>query len=607
MSEENTQFQSHNPIVLTGDSLTIEDVVAVARGRARVAPLRPNVRMANSCRWVEKVTNGEIQDADGRPLAVYSINTPFGSRAHESVFETPEQAQWLSRNLITSHSAGVGRFFSEDVVRAAFLIRANTLAKGLSGIRPGVVDSLIQALNADLFPAVPEKGSVGASGDLAPLSHLVLPFSKPPHGPDPGEESGEVLIPFDPHSHDPADCIAVEDAAGRKVLRVKAYARSVVEEAGIERRVLQAKEGLALNNGATFSAAIAALVVHDAELLVKNAEIALGMTVEAVKGYRDAFFPQVHRARGHRGQVECAANVLRLVEGSNLLDGDQSVTPEQCPPQNAYSIRCAPQVIGAVRDVLKWARGGVETELNAATDNPLIFASDDLADEYYLPRSYKAVSCGNFHGEPLAFAMDFVGIAVAELGNIAERRIFRLLTGALNHNLEPMLIQTEGQEAGIHNGFMIAQYTATALASDNKTLAHPDSVDSIPTCEDQEDHVSMSPNAARHTREILWNVQQIVGIEMLCAAQALDFRLAGQEYVQCCEAGEIKKKWREVDGASRPVLGVGTRAAYDRIRASIGHRHRDRVLYPDIARAAAQVSSGEILQAVEGALGGPLG
>jgi histidine ammonia-lyase len=604
MNEKN--IQSRNPIVLTGDSLTIEDVVAVARERVRVAPLRPNVRMAASCHWVEKVTSGEVQGADGHPLAVYSINTPFGSRAHESVFETPEQAQWLSRNLITSHSAGVGRLFSEDVVRAALLIRANTLAKGFSGIRPEVVDSLIQALNADLFPAVPEKGSVGASGDLAPLSHLVLPFCRPPHGPDPEGESGEVLIPFDPRSHASADCVAVEDAAGRKVLRVRAYARGVVEEAGVGRWVLQAKEGLALNNGATFSAAIAALVVHDAELLVKNAEIALGMTVEAVKGYRDAFFPQVHQVRGHRGQVECAANVLRLMEGSNLLDGDQSITPEQCPPQNAYSIRCAPQVIGAVRDVLKWARGVVETELNAATDNPLIFASDDLTDEYYLPRSYKAVSCGNFHGEPLAFAMDFVGIAVAELGNIAERRIFRLLTGVLNHNLEPMLIRSKEQEAGMHNGFMIAQYTATALVSENKTLAHPDSVDSIPTCEDQEDHVSMSPNAARHTREIIWNVQQIVGIEMLCAAQALDFRLAGQEYIQYCEAREIKKKWRAVDGVSQPMLGVGARAAYDCIRASIEHRRRDRVLYPDVAHVAAQVSSGEILHAVEGALGDPL-
>lgn len=317
--------------------------------------------------------------------------------------------------------------------------------------------------------------------------------------------------------------------------------------------------------------------------------------------------PSSHRytARGHRGQVDSAANVLRLMEGSTLLDGDQAINPRRCPPQDAYSIRCAPQVIGAVRDVLRWVREIVETELNAATDNPLIFTSEDATDEYYLPRHYKAVSCGNFHGEPLAFAMDFLRIAVAELGNIAERRIFRLLTAALNHNLEAMLVRSPEGESGMHNGFMIAQYTATALVSENKTLAHPDSVDSIPTCEDQEDHVSMAPNAARHTRQVLWNVQQIVGIEMLCAAQALDFRLAGQEYVQYCEGGEIRKGWREVDG-DRPALGRGTRAAYDCIRAAIRHREHDRVLYPDIARAAALVSSGKIVHAVEEALAGPL-
>lgn len=592
-------------VVLTGEGLTIEDVVAVARGHARVAPLRANPRALASCRWVEQVANGGIKDESGHPLAVYSVNTPFGSRAFDGLFETPEQAQWLSRNLITSHAAGVGCYFAEDIVRAALLIRANTLAKGFSGIRPGVIDSLIQVLNADLYPAVPEKGSVGASGDLAPLSHLVLVISKPPCGPDCDEESGEVLIPFDPQVHRPEECVVLAGPNGQGVPKVRTWAKPVVERAGITRWTLQAKEGLALNNGATFSAAMAALVIHDAEVLVKSAEIALAMTVEAVKGYRDAFFPQVHRARGHRGQVDSAANVLRLMEGSTLLDGDQAINPRRCPPQDAYSIRCAPQVIGAVRDVLRWVREIVETELNAATDNPLIFASEDATDEYYLPRHYKAVSCGNFHGEPLAFAMDFLRIAIAELGNIAERRIFRLLTAALNHNLEAMLVRSPEGESGMHNGFMIAQYTATALVSENKTLAHPDSVDSIPTCEDQEDHVSMAPNAARHTRQVLWNVQQIVGIEMLCAAQALDFRLAGQEYVQYCEGGEIRKGWREVDG-DRPALGRGTRAAYDCIRAAIRHREHDRVLYPDIARAAALVSSGEIVHAVKEALAGPL-
>jgi histidine ammonia-lyase len=596
----------HDRIALRGEELTVKGVVAVARDYARVAPLQPSNRVAESWRWVKQVSERGLHDAEGHPLAVYSINTPFGSRAFESIFEEPEQSQWLSRNLITSHSAGVGRYFSEDVVRAAMLIRANTLAKGFSGIRPGVIDSLIQTLNADIYPAVPEKGSVGASGDLAPLSHLVLLLSRPPHGPDPAEESGEILVPFDPQIHEPADCIAVDGADGQSALKIKVYAKDVVEAAGITRWVLQAKEGLALNNGATFSAAMATLALHDAEMLVKSAEIALAMTVEGVKGYRDAFFPQVHKARGHKGQMDSAANVLCLLDGSNLLDGDQSVDPQRCPPQDAYSIRCAPQVIGAVRDVLTWVRSVVETELNAATDNPLIFASEDATDDYYLPRLYKAVSCGNFHGEPLAFAMDFLGIAIAELGSIAERRIFRLLTGALNHNLEAMLIRSKEREVGMHNGFMIAQYTATALVSESKTLAHPDSVDSIPTCEDQEDHVSMSPNAARHAREIIWNTQQIVGIEMLCAAQAIDFRLEGQEYAQYCDKDTIKKGWRETEGATVPSLGVGTRAAYECIRSLIEHRRRDRVLYPDMLLAASEVSSGNVVKAVEEALGRPL-
>ena len=602
MNSKDVDPHHHDEVVLTGNTLTIEDVIAVARERARVSPLSPTEeRLLKSRRWVEGVMAGEFEGEDGKPLPVYGVNTPFGSLAFKNVFKTPEEAQKLSRNLIMSHSAGVGRYFSEDVVRAAMLIRANTLAKGFSGIRPEVINSLIQALNADIYSAIPEKGSVGASGDLAPLSHLVLVISKPPVEPDTEEESGEVLIPFDPKIHDPADCVVVE-GSGQATLMVRTHAKSIMEKTGVARWVLQAKEGLALNNGATFSAAMATLALHDAELLIKNVEIALAMTVEAVKGYRDAFFPQVHMARGHQGQVDCAANVLRLVEGSSLLDGDQSVNPKDCPPQDAYSIRCAPQVIGAVRDVLRWVRGVVETELNAATDNPLIFASKDAADEYHLPRTYKAVSCGNFHGEPLAFAMDFLGIAIADLGNITERRIFRLLTNHLNRNLDSMLVHSSEKEVGMHNGFMIAQYTAAALVSDSKTLAHPDSVDSIPTCEDQEDHVSMAPNAARHAREIIWNVQQVVGIEMLCAAQALDLRLElkyGKDYDQ-----NVKNKER------RERLGKGTRAAHgyirDKKRGRVKHWDQDRIMYPDLAQAALMVSSGEVVRAVEEVLGSPL-
>ncbi len=596
---------------LTGSHLSIEDVVSVARGRTRVTPLAPTEQIMQSRQWVDKAVKGEITDPEGNPLPVYGVNTPFGSLAFKNVFKTPQEGERLSRNLITSHSAGVGHYFSEDVVRAAMLIRANTLAKGLSGIRPEVINCLIKALNADIYPAVPEKGSLGASGDLAPLSHLALVISRPPFDPDRpdgNEESGHVLVPFEAQVHHPSECVVVEGAPQHDGAWVRADAKAAMEDARIPRQVLQAKEGLALNNGATFSAALAALAVHDALLLIKNAEIALAMTVEAVQGYRDAFLPQVHKARRHRGQMDCAANALRLIESSSLVHGDQDVNPENPPPQDAYSIRCAPQVMGAVRDVLAWVRDVVETELNAATDNPLIFASEDPADENYLPRTCKAISCGNFHGEPLAFAMDFLKIAVAELGNIVERRIFRMLTETLNRNLDPMLVHTPEAESGMRNGYMIAQYTAAALVSDNKTLAHPDSVDSIPTCEDQEDHVSMAPNAGRRAREVIWNVQQIVGIEMLCAAQALDFRLEGKEYVQCCEDGRVKHRWRQVH--TDVTLGQGTRVAYayirDPERGAVPHWDQDRIMYPELARAAAMVRSGEIVRAVEASLGSAL-
>jgi histidine ammonia-lyase len=568
--------QSH-ALLLTGNTLTIEDVVKVARERTRVALTNLAVTQIHQSRqWIEKVMDGRIHES-GEHLAVYGVNTPFGSLAFESVFESPQEGEQLSRNLIMSHAAGVGDYFPEDIVRAATLIRANTLIKGFSGVRKEVIESLLGILNADIYPAVPEKGSVGASGDLAPLSHLVLTITKPPTELDREEESGEVFIPFVLQEQDAESCCLVQSANGEKELRSKVFAKQVMESAGVQRHILQAKEGLALNNGATFCAATAAIAVHDAEMLVKNAEIALAMTLESVKGYRDAFFPQVHKARGHQGQIDCASNILLLVEGSNLLDGDQSNNPKICPPQDAYSIRCAPQVIGSVRDVVKWVRSIVETELNAATDNPLIFPSDDPEDEFYLPRSYKAISCGNFHGEPLAFAMDFLGIAIAELGSIAERRIFRILTGHLNRGLESMLVRSPEGKKGMQNGFMIPQYTAAALVSDNKTLAHPDSVDSIPTCEDQEDHVSMAANAARHAREIIWNVQQIVGIEMLCASQALDLRLLSD---------------------SDSKIGKGTKIAYDVIRKQIAYWSQDRIMHPDMEKAATMVSTGEVVQAV---------
>jgi histidine ammonia-lyase len=299
---------------------------------------------------------------------------------------------------------------------------------------------------------------------------------------------------------------------------------------------------------------------------VRTAEIALAMSLEATRGVSAAFDPRLHQARRHAGQIASAANIRRLIAGSSLIDQGQRV-------QDAYSLRCGPQVMGAVRDVLTFAQTTLENEINAASDNPLIFLD--------LPGDNKALSGGNFHGEPVAFIADFLGIAVSELGSLAERRIFRLTTAELNDGLPAMLIE----EGGLNSGYMLAQYVAAALVADNKVLAHPDSVDSIPTSADQEDHVSNSMNAARHTWEIARNVEHIVGIELACAAQGLDLRLRPCPDTQ---------------------LGAGTQAAYRRLRQDIPPLERDRLLYIDLDKACKLVREGAILRAVEEALGAPL-
>jgi histidine ammonia-lyase len=336
-------------------------------------------------------------------------------------------------------------------------------------------------------------------------------------------------------------------------------------------------------NGTSFSTAQTALALADAENLLATAEVAAAMSIEALLGFGDAFIPELHAARGHAGQIECAANIRNFLEGSSLIDGGIGRDPERQPPQDAYSLRCVPQVLGPVRDTLKFIRGIVETEINAATDNPLIFA-DRLPG-----RDLKAISGGNFHAEYIAFAADFLSIAVTEIGNIAERRLFRLNDGTLNRGLPDMLVASE--YVGMDCGYMLPQYLAAALVSDCKTLAHPDSVDSIPTCSDQEDHVSMANNAGRHARQIVKNIENVVGIEVLMAAQALELRLA-----------ERKAGVDALSPCSRAVLHfLRDSAATD--GRPIDHLKQDKVLYPRLHAATRLVHSGEVVAAARAASG----
>jgi len=515
----------HSPVSLDGEHLTLEDTIAIARRHAPVAladAARPRIEASRA--WVDELI------ARGVPT-VYGINTGFGVFANVPIHAN--QSARLMRNLILSHSAGVGEPLLEEVVRATMAIRANTLAKGFSGVRAVVIETLIEMLNCGVHPVIPAKGSVGASGDLAPLSHLVLVMTR--DAADHDDESGEAIY-------------RGERMSGQRAM----------ELAGIPRLELQAKEGLALNNGATVSAALAALAIADAENLARHAKVAAALSLEAIVGRSSPFDPHIHHAAGHAGQIETARNIRALIQGSQLIDSTRKV-------QDAYSLRCAPQVIGAARDAMGYARKIIVEEINAATDNPLIFL--DLEGEN------KARSGGNFHGASVALASNMLALAVAAIGNISERRVFRLTSAHLSDGLPMMLV--EG--GGTNSGLMMAQVTAAALVSDNKALAHPDSVDSIPTSADQEDHVSMSANAARRAREIAWNTTRIIAIELIVAAQGVDLRLKNL-------------------GRGGEMLGRGTRAAHARIRRAIPFLERDRVLAKDIERAVELVERGELVE-----------
>jgi histidine ammonia-lyase len=515
-------------VEITGKTLTIGEVVSVARGRATVAPLGEEARKAMEV--TQEWLSDEIQEQGTR---FYGINTGFGSHANESI--DASQAGLHSRNVVLADVAAVGDPLPAEIVRAMMLIRANSIAGGSSGIRPVVVATLIEMINKDVVPVVPRKGSLGASGDLVLLAAIAAVATCDRGG---GGYSGKAWY------------------NGKLMTGEEAMAG-----AGIPRLEMIAKEGISLINGTSFMAAAGCLMIDRCESLIQHAEVAAALSLDALLAVSTAFHPAIHEASKQSGQISTAAHIRKLLKGSRLIDATERV-------QDAYSIRCTPQVIGPVRDTVAFARGFIERTLNASIDNPLIFPTDGK-------QRHICLSGGAFHGEGLAFMMDFLSIAIAELASLSERRTFMLLDPNLNWGLPSMLIPSNG----LNTGLMVAQYTQAALVSDNKTLAHPDSVDSIPTSANQEDHVSMGANGARHLMEIVENVTHVIGIELLCAAQAIDLRDNGVER-----------------------MGAGTHIVYRKVRECVDVIDRDTELTPAFERLAEMINAEAILDAVRDGL-----
>jgi len=509
-------------VSINGEKLTIEDVVAVARNNEKVTIPQGVKEKVTKCRQI-------LEELVKKKKIVYGVTTGFGALGNLII--SPEDVKELQSNLIRSHSAGVGEPLARDMTRALMLLRANTLAKGNSGVRIKTLETLVQMINKKVHPIIPEKGSVGASGDLAPLSHMALVMI----GEGEAEYNGKRM-------------------SGKQAMKL----------ARIEPIKLDFKEGIALNNGTQMMAAIGALAIYDAERLIKTAEIAAAMSLEALNGIYDAFDDRIHQVRPHLGQITTARNIRQLISGSKNVKASNEMLKERLnrPPQDSYSLRCIPQVLGTVKDATAYVRKVIEIEINSATDNPLIFLEDK-----------ECLSGGNFHGQPVSAAMDFLAIALATLGNMSERRVARLVDENLSQGLPAFLIHKD-MKKGVHSGFMTAQYTAAALASENKTLTHPASVDSIPTSANFEDFVSMGSIAARKATEILRNVEHIIAIELLCAAQGIDFR-----------------------GSDK--LGKGTKVAFSLLRQFVPMLREDRVLSTDIEAVVGLIRSERLVNAIE--------
>lgn len=507
-------------VFVDGETLTIEDVGSVARQGAapKLAP-RARRTMARSRALVERTLRAGT--------VAYGVNTGFGHLA--DVHIAPKDLADLQINLVRSHACGVGPPFAADETRAMMLLRANTLAKGLSGVRAGVVETILAMLRADIVPVVPSQGSVGASGDLAPLAHLAL-----------------ALIGEGPVVH-----------RGRERSAAQAF-----RTARIAPVALAPKEGLSLINGTQTMTAVGALALLDAEDLVRHADLAGAMSLEALKGSAKPFDARIQDARPHAGQKQSAANLRRLLRASEIMDSHR----ECGRVQDSYALRCMPQVHGAARGALEHVRGVLEVEVNAGTDNPLVFTGARPG----------LVPGGNFHGQPVAAALDFLAIAMTSLASICERRIDRLVNPYLS-GLPAFL----SEDSGLNSGFMLAQVTAAALVSESKVLSHPASVDSIPTSANKEDHVSMGPIAARKAVAVVAAARRVLAIELLAAAQALDFL-----------------------SPLRPAKAV--LAAHRALRRRVPHLSRDRVMAGDIETVAGLIGSGELLRAAERGGAGPI-
>jgi histidine ammonia-lyase len=611
MSDPDHSSSHRAPVVLTGSGLTIEDLARVARDpRVRVEISDDALaRVRQTWDQIERLAHQYQDDfarlqkgEDVHPVLEYGITTGFGEFKNLAV--APEQLEQLQRNILLSHSVGLGEsaddrcaanYFDAEVVRAALVIRLNAFLKGHSGVRPEMARAVQAMINRGIVPRVPIRGSVGSSGDLCPLSHTFVVLL--------GE--GRYFVVREPD----------DLCAGPRELR--GGLEQLADDLGMPVPQPSFKEGLALTNGATFSAALLALAVHDGEKTAHVADVACALSLEAVCGCARAFDPRIHVVRGLAGQIACAANIRALLQGSRLIERAGAV-------QDVYSLRCAPAVHGAARDAIAYARRVVEAEINAATDNPLFFPADpsspwDHEFRANWPEGYSgehriSYSAGNFHGEPVGMAADFLAIGLAELANISERRSQMLLDKDHNRNLPSNLVP----HRGVNSGYMIAQYSAAGVVSENKVLTHPATVDSIPTSANSEDHNAMATIACRKLRTVLRNVQSVLAIELIVATQAVDWRV-GMDLPACVsskfrkpdEDGEaLLSSWDKAEQEAKDFaeriadekrpeiaawLGQGTRRAYLRIREMVPPLLTDRYLESEVRAVRGAIESNSLV------------